>query len=192
MAVTNNVKFKQGPSSSLPSAIDPGSLLFETDTGNTYLDVDSDTRIQLKDSTKLPTTGGTVSGQITSTVNDGTAPFVIKSKSEVKNLRAEFATKLAIARNITLTGDATGSAAFDGSAEASINVTVNHATSADTATKATTADSATTADTATKANSADSATKATQDSQGNVINETYATKGEIASGVIRWETFGEG
>ena len=80
------------------------------------------------------------------------------------------AAKLTTARDIALTGDATGSASFDGSANASIEVTVSHAAAADTATNA------------------DAATKATQDADGNVITATYATKDEVANAMV-WETF---
>ena len=59
---------------------------------------------------------------------------------------ANTATKLATARTISLTGDATGSATFDGSGNISIDTTVSQAT------------------------------KATQDGDGNVIASTYATK----------------
>lgn len=79
--------------------------------------------------------------------------------------------KLTTPRNITLTGDATGTAAFDGSADASIAVTVSHAAAADTATTAT------------------SATKATQDADGNVITTTYATKSEVEAAALVWGSF---
>lgn len=82
--------------------------------------------------------------------------------------------KLTTARNITLSGDATGTAAFDGSANASITVTVSHAAAADTATSAT---------------SAESATKATQDAAGNVISDTYATKEEVEAAALVWGSF---
>lgn len=75
------------------------------------------------------------------------------------------AAKLTTSRDISLTGDATGSAEFDGSANASIEVTVSHAAAAD------------------------SATKATQDAAGNVIEDTYATKTEVSSATLKWGTF---
>lgn len=59
---------------------------------------------------------------------------------------ANTATKLATARTISLTGNASGSATFDGSGNVSIDTTVAQAT------------------------------KATQDGDGNVIASTYATK----------------
>lgn len=69
-----------------------------------------------------------------------------------KNENATSATKLQTARNITLTGNATGTVSFDGSGDASINVTVTQA---------------------------QNSTKATQDSEGNSIKDTYATKTEL-------------
>ena len=50
------------------------------------------------------------------------------------------ATKLATSRTISLSGDATGSVSFDGSANVNITATVNYATSSGTATNATNAD----------------------------------------------------
>lgn len=111
------------------------------------------------------------------------------------------AAKLSTPRDISLTGDATGTAAFDGSQDISIEVSVSHADSADSATHATSADSATNAGHATSADSADeathatsadsaaSATKATQDASGNVITETYATKSEVTAAALKWQSF---
>ena len=76
--------------------------------------------------------------------------------------------KLTTARDITISGDATGSATFDGSTDIEIEVDVTHATSADTAA---------------------SATKATQDGSGNVITTTYATKTEVSNATLKWGTF---
>lgn len=109
---------------------------------------------------------------------------------------AATASKLATPRTLSLTGKAAGSTTFDGSANATINVT---SVNADTATKAT-QDGAgkvitntylkKAGDTATgdltapnfighlKGN-ADTATKATQDSLGNIIIKTYATKTDL-------------
>lgn len=58
-------------------------------------------------------------GQITSTLADGTAPLVVTSTTEVANLRSATATALATARTI-------GGVSFDGTA----NITVETATSA--------------------------------------------------------------
>lgn len=96
------------------------------------------------------------------------------------------AAKLSTARDISLTGDATGSAAFDGSDNISIEVSVSHADSADNATHAVSADSASES---THATNADNATKATQDASGNVITDTYATKSEVTAAALKWQTF---
>lgn len=62
------VQLKKGLSRNLPSTYTPGDILFETDTGNMYVDVtsaeNSSQRVQVKDDTKLPLTGGTLSGQL--------------------------------------------------------------------------------------------------------------------------------
>lgn len=95
--------------------------------------------------------------------------------SKVNAANADTATKLATARAISLTGNASGSANFDGSGNISINTTVNeskHAVNADTATNANhagTADKATTANTATNASHATSA-----DSAADVTNATVS------------------
>lgn len=79
------------------------------------------------------------------------------------NGNASTATKLATPRTLSLSGKAAGSASFDGSANATINVTsVN----------------------------ADTATKATQDGAGNVITNTYLKKaGDTATGDLTAPNF---
>ena len=52
MAKGERVQFKRGPSSSLPSLIEPGSYLVETDTGNMYVDNSTSDRIQITDTRK--------------------------------------------------------------------------------------------------------------------------------------------
>lgn len=102
------------------------------------------------------------------------------------------AAKLSAARTIEITGDAAGSAEFDGTKNIQINATVSHATAADSATTADEATHAAKADAATKAEkatTADEATKATQDSAGNVISDTYATKTELTDAALKWGTF---
>ena len=78
---------------------------------------------------------------------------------------ADTAAKLATARQIAIIGDAAGTTSFDGSQDVNLTLTVSHATAAD------------------------SATKATQDSEGNVINTTYATKQEVTAASLKWTTF---
>ena len=51
------VVLRRGPSSSKPSAKVPGTILIETDTGNAFVDDTESSRIQIKDSTKLPIDG---------------------------------------------------------------------------------------------------------------------------------------
>lgn len=52
-----NVVFRRGPSSTIPSTKVPGTILIETDTGRVYVDDTESSRIQLKDDTKLPLEG---------------------------------------------------------------------------------------------------------------------------------------
>lgn len=61
------VKFRKGVSTSLPKTPTNetvGAFLLETDTGNLYVDDSSTRRIQIKDSTKLPLSGGELNGPI--------------------------------------------------------------------------------------------------------------------------------
>ena len=87
----------------------------------------------------MPTTGST--NPVTS---DG-LKTVLDDKLTVSDT-AVSASKLATARTISLTGNASGSAVFDGSGNVSIDTTISQAT------------------------------KAVQDASGNVISDTYATK----------------
>ena len=75
---------------------------------------------------------GRVTSAVTRTVKIPAAPTSVSGN-------AGTATKLATARTISLTGDATGSTTFDGSANRSITVSVSHADAADSATTATSA-----------------------------------------------------
>lgn len=97
------------------------------------------------DGTKWDALGSFVdlSGYVTKTTADST--YLGKTAKAASATTADKATVLANSRTITLTGDATGSTTFNGSANASITVTVTHADAADTATSATSATSATTA-----------------------------------------------
>ena len=58
------VRFQKGPANTMPTALTPGTISIQTDLGNIFLDVDTSTRIQLKDDTKLPLTGGTLTGNL--------------------------------------------------------------------------------------------------------------------------------
>ena len=65
MAETNQeVKFKRGPSSTLPAEKDPGAFLVETDTGNMYLDDTAENRIQITDTRKVNKAGDTMTGPL--------------------------------------------------------------------------------------------------------------------------------
>lgn len=70
--------------------------------------------------------------------------------------------KLTTPRNIALSGNATGTASFDGSQDISIAVTVTESSHA---------------------------TRADQDGSGNVIESTYATKSEVQAASLKWGTF---
>lgn len=115
-------------------------------------------------------------GSFTVTPADGEPQTV----SIGKPATAGTADTLATPRQIAIIGDAAGSASFDGSADATITLTVSQAANATHAESATTADSATTAE---------SATKATQDGDGNVISTTYATKEEVTAASLKWTAF---
>lgn len=58
------VSFARGSHDTIPSTRVPGRLLVETDTGDAFIDDTSESRIQLKDSTKLALSGGTMTGAI--------------------------------------------------------------------------------------------------------------------------------
>lgn len=64
MADGQEVKFKRGPSSTLPSQKDPGAFLIETDTGNMYLDDTAESRIQITDTSKLSKSGDSMTGPL--------------------------------------------------------------------------------------------------------------------------------
>lgn len=59
-----DVVFRRGPASTMPSNLVPGTLLVQTDTHDVFLDDTATSRIQLGDSTKLPLTGGTLTGNL--------------------------------------------------------------------------------------------------------------------------------
>ena len=104
--------------------------------------------------------------------------------------KATTATKLATARTITVAGDATGSASFDGSANATITVDVVNATNAVNATKATTATKLATARTITVAG--DATGSASFDGSANatitvdVVNATNAVNATKATTATKW------
>lgn len=151
----------------------------------------------------VPTTrkvaGKPLTGDVTLAKSDVGLANVDNTADAAKNVLS--ATKLTTKRQISLSGDATGSVQFDGSANAEIAVTVkesahaaaaDHATAADSATNAThanSADNATTASSANTAKTATSATNATNDGNGKNIANTYATKAELQNSKLVWGTF---
>ena len=66
---SEDVIFRRGPSATIPQEKVPGTVLIETDTGNMYVDDTEELRVQIKDSTKLPLTGGTLTGPLTISVD---------------------------------------------------------------------------------------------------------------------------
>lgn len=63
--MADKIKFSKGLSSAMGEvAKNPGQFLLQTDTGNLFVDLSSTSRLQVKDSTKLPLSGGTMTGAI--------------------------------------------------------------------------------------------------------------------------------
>ena len=63
--MADKIKFSKGLSSAMGNvAKNPGQLLLQTDTANLFVDLSSTSRLQVKDSTKLPLSGGTMTGAI--------------------------------------------------------------------------------------------------------------------------------
>lgn len=92
---------------------------------------------------------------------------------------------LTTSRTIGISGAVTGAGvAFDGSKNITIATTSVDGSKVDGAVA-----EATHAGSADSATSAESATKATQDGEGNVITETYATKDEVTASTLVWGTF---
>lgn len=140
--------------------------------------------------------GKPLSADINITKADVGLSNVDNTADSVKSVAS--AGKLTTKRTISVSGNASGSVQFDGSADAGIVLTVKesaHATAADSAKNAThanSADNATTAvsaDTAKSATSATNATNATNDGNGKNIAQTYATKDELNNNKLVWGTF---
>lgn len=79
------VKLKRGTKATMPTAKEAGSILIATDTGEAYVDNSSTERIQLKDSTKLPLSGGTMTGPINMGANKVTSSATPSSGSDLTN-----------------------------------------------------------------------------------------------------------
>lgn len=64
--MADKIKFSKGLSSAMGNvAKNTGQFLLQTDTGNLFVDLSSTSRLQVKDSTKLPLSGGTLTGKLT-------------------------------------------------------------------------------------------------------------------------------
>lgn len=79
------VKLKRGTKATMPTAKEAGSILIATDTGEAYVDNSSTERVQLKDSTKLPLSGGTMTGPISMGANKITSSATPSSGSDLTN-----------------------------------------------------------------------------------------------------------
>ena len=79
------VKLKRGTKATMPTAKEAGSILIATDTGEVYVDNSSTERIQLKDSTKLPLSGGTLTGPINMGANKVNSSATPSSGSDLTN-----------------------------------------------------------------------------------------------------------
>lgn len=63
--MTNDaVVFSRGLAATMPATYQEGRFLLQTDTGALFLDDTASSRIQIKDTTKLPLSGGTMTGPI--------------------------------------------------------------------------------------------------------------------------------
>ena len=63
--MADKIKFSKGLSSAMGNvAKNAGQFLLQTDTGNLFVDLSSTSRLQVKDGTKLPLSGGTMTGAI--------------------------------------------------------------------------------------------------------------------------------
>lgn len=80
------VKLSRGLKANMPQTRDPGTILIATDTGEAYLDDTASSRVQLKDSTKLPLEGGTMTGPINMGSNRITNIQNPAADSDVANL----------------------------------------------------------------------------------------------------------
>jgi len=132
----------------------------------------------------------------------GTAPLsVIPAQLTGKNAAtATSAAKLTNARTITITGDATGSVSFDGSANKTLTLDVTYATSAGSAGYATNAGYAASAGSATNAGYATSAGSATTATTATIANRlsfydkpaTMSSSGAIGRFAVGGEIIDQG
>lgn len=86
--MADNVSFIKGPSTNADSQPKKaGQFLVETDTGNMFLDIDTTAsgRLQIKDDTKVPLTGGAMSGPLTTSKVTGIVTSSITNNTDVTN-----------------------------------------------------------------------------------------------------------
>ena len=135
----SEVKFQKGLKNSMPTTLVPGQFLIQTDTGNMYLDNTDSSRIQIKDDTKLPLEGGTLTGDLMSKNITPISTSLFNLGSEDKRFSQVFANvfsgtldgaatsanKLYTPRTITLSGTVTGSVTFDGSTDVTMTTSIN-------------------------------------------------------------------
>lgn len=92
------VNFKWGQKETTPTTITPGSILLQKNTGNMFVDVSETERVQVKDDTKLPLNGGTMTGNIDmnnfqlTNLKDATDPGDAVSKSFLDSVIATVST----------------------------------------------------------------------------------------------------
>lgn len=127
--------FKRGVDSALPSTIGEGLFLLATDTSRLLIDIDG-SRVEITDFIKR------TEAQILSTIaplpkfyyaTDTMKFYYYNNGWKVVGDNVATATKLATARKISITGDATGSVDFDGSEDVSVEVAVGNDTHSHTA-----------------------------------------------------------
>lgn len=79
------VSFARGSKATIPQDKVPGRLLVVTDTGEAYVDDTSDSRVQLKDSTKVSKSGDTMSGPLNMGSNKITAVSTPTADTDAAN-----------------------------------------------------------------------------------------------------------
>ena len=82
-----SVVFSRGLSTTMPSTITPGMFLVQTDTGAMFLDDTASSRIQILDTTKLPLSGGTLTGNLL--MSDNRIYFGDSATNTVPNIYAD-------------------------------------------------------------------------------------------------------
>lgn len=108
--MADKIKFSKGLSSAMGNvAKNAGQFLLQTDTGDLFVDLSSTSRLQVKDSTKLPLSGGALTGELTANAFISRDAFVLRNDEGTHGI-------LSSAEN--------GVALTTGSGETSIELTV--------------------------------------------------------------------